>query len=484
MKSSAEAEVHHENDAPPDSSTPAEAKATIPHEAQSVGQRGIEGEAVNFSNPGGGIEVSNSQEPDLEGKMQQAACNSTVLSSKSAKECTDSIGLEAQAQQSTLSVKSNTPESSLVVTEKPTSSIDTTTPAEAETTSPHETQLVGQRGIGGFSEPGGIPASKSQESNLDGKVQQAASDASALSSQSVEGCTGTVGLEAQAKLSTNRVDPNTPETSRTKLATTEKSDSSTEPSDDSVVFAAFSQKECATVAANTKPSEFQISFLNVSQLSEKPDDHKEGDPKHEPQVTAGLPSDLKFGSFSDENSGGEGDKAFEEVDLVPTEGQRHAQQNMNDVTGPRPQPSLQDDVNSSLREENFDSSLHVDSTCVNRETVDSSDTKCNDENVSSSHDVENVGSLLRTQSIGVDRVTVDSSDTKLCGNDENISRTPEITSTSQSAVKSAESSRGAVSTPEVLLSDSLPPATAATSYSFHISNFVFQVSLSVSHSSP
>ena len=452
MKSSAEAEVHHENDAQPDTTTPAEARATIPHETQSVDQRGIEGDAVNFSSPSGGIEVSNSQEPDLEGKMQQAACNSTVLSSKSVKECTDSIGLEAQAQQSTLNVKSNTPESSLVVTEKSTSSIDTTTPAEAETTSPHETQLVGQRGIGGFSEPGGIPVSKSQESNLEGKIQQAASDASALNSKSVEGCTGTVRLEAQAKLSTNCVDPNTPETSRKKLATTEKSDGRTEPSDDSVVFAAFSQKECSTVAANTKPSEFQISFLNDSQLSEQPDDHKEGDLKHEPQVAAGLPSDLKFGSFSDENSGGEGDKAVEEVDLVPTEGQRHVRQNMND---PRPQPSLQDNVNSSIHEENFDSSLHV----------------------------ENVDSSLHTQSTCVNRETVDSSDTKLCGNDENVSNTPEITSTSQSA-ESAENSRGAVSTPELLLSDSLPPTATPASYSFDISNFVFQVSLSVSHSSP
>ena len=56
-----------------------------------------------------------------------------------------------------------------------------------------------------------------------------------------------------------------------RLAVKEKSERGIEQSDDSVVFAAFSHEQCPTVATNTKPNEFEISFMNDSQLSEQPD---------------------------------------------------------------------------------------------------------------------------------------------------------------------------------------------------------------------
>lgn len=458
MTSSIQAEVHHvrKNETKveiPDTATPAEPQTTSPREIQLVGQSEISCEAAHFTEPDD-IKVSKSQESELGGKLQPAAaCDASVLSSKSEKGFTGSIELEAQAQQGTIP---NTPEMSLkrlATEEKSESIIDTTSSAETEAANPHEVQLVDQRGIDGeavhFSKPDDTEVSNSQGSNLEGKTHQAAcntSDLSDLSSKSVKGCKDGVELEGQAQQSTIHVKPSTPEMSLNRLAAKEKSERGIEQSDDSVVFAAFSHEQCPTVATNTKPDEFEISFMNDSQLSDQPDIHKQGgDLKHKPQVPAaeGLPSDLKFGSFSDESSSGEGENAIKEVDVVPTKGQRHAQHNINDATDPQLQPSLQENVNSSLHKETLHSSLHT----------------------------KNVDSSFHTQSTCANRETVDSSDTGIYDRDENVNMTSEKTSTLQS-MENAMSSSEVISIPKPALSDS-----TTSRYSFHISNFVFHVSL-------
>ena len=455
MTSSRQAEVHHvrKNDTKveiPDTATPAEPETTSPREIQLVGQSEMSGEAAHFTKPDD-IEVSKSQESELGGKVQPAACNASVLSSKSEKGFTGSIELEAQAQQGTIP---NTPEMSLKrleTEEKSESIIDTTSPAETEAANPHEIQLVGQREIDGeavhFSKPDDTKVSNSQGSNLEEKTHQPACNTSDLSSKSVKGCKDGVELVGQAQQSTIHVKPSTPEMSLNRLAAKEKSERGIEQSDDSVVFAAFSHEQCPTVATNTKPNEFEISFMNDSQLSEQPDSHKQADLKHKPQVPSaeGLPSDLKFGSFSDESSSGEGENAIEEVDVVPTEGQRHAQQNTNDATDPQLQPSLQENVNSSLHKATLHNSLHT----------------------------KNVDSSFHTQSTCANRETVDSSDTGIYDRDENVNMTSEKTSTLQS-MENAMSSSEVISIPKPALSDS-----TTSRYNFHISNFVFHVSLGV-----
>ena len=285
---------------------------------------------------------------------------------------------------------------------------------------------VGQRESGDEATlPGSTEANNSQGSDLGKKVQRTThgenNPVSEVIKQHVE-------LETQTELSTTHAEvPESPclET----LASKEIVENSIELGDSSVVFAAFDKFNTPAVASNTEP-EFEISFVSESHLSKQLEDHKcdQKQKSQSPSVSHRLPSDIKFGSFSDESSGGE---EAVEVKAVHNKEQGNNTHNVESVT---------------------------DTECVVPPlSMKSITTSCDVEDVS----MQPVGSS---------------------GNTEKSSSSLSVNSLSRGTSSNSPSCPKSVSSEENLQVQrvSSPLTTAATNYSFQISNFVFQVSVHIS----
>ena len=307
---------------------------------------------------------------------------------------------------------------------------DTTAPTEEKAGDATEGS-VGQRESGDEATlPGSTEANNSQGSDLGRKVQQTThgenNPVSEVIKQHVE-------LEAQTELSTTHAEvPESPclET----LASKEIVENSIELDDSSVVFAAFDKFNTPAVASNTEP-ELEISFVSESHLSKQLEDHKcdQKQKSQSPSASHRLPSDIKFGSFSDESSGGE---EAVEVKAVPTkeQGNINCVHNVESVT---------------------------DAECVAPPlSMKSITTSCDVEDVSK----QPVGSSGNTEksssSLSMNKVI------SLSGG----------TSTDSPTCPKSVSSEENLQVQRV----SSPLTTAATNYSFQISNFVFQVSVHIS----
>ena len=296
---------------------------------------------------------------------------------------------------------------------------DTTAPTEEKAGGPTEGS-VSQRECGDEATlPGSTEANNLQGSDLEKKVQQTTHGANLK--QHVE-------MEAQTEQSTTHAEPKVLESPCLEtLASKEVVENSIELGNSSVVFAAFDKLNTPTVASNTEP-ELEISFVSESHLSKQLEDLKcnQKQKSQSPSVSEGLPSDIKFGSFSDESSGGE-----EEVKAVPTkeQGNNNCTHNVESVTN---------------------------TECVAPPLSMKS--------VTTSRDVEGVS----MQPVGSSGNT-DKSQSSFSMNTDN--------SLSGGTSSDSPSCPKPVSSEENLQAQrvSSPLATAATNYSFQISKFVFQV---------
>lgn len=292
---------------------------------------------------------------------------------------------------------------------------DTTAPTKEKAGGPTEGS-VSQRECGDEATlPGSTEANNLQGSDLEKKVQQTTHGANLK--QHVE-------MEAQTEQSTTHAEPKVLESPCLEtLASKEVVENSIELGNSSVVFAAFDKLNTPTVASNTEP-ELEISFVSESHLSKQLEDLKcnQKQKSQSPSVSEGLPSDIKFGSFSDESSGGE-----EEVKAVPTKEQGN-------------------------------------NNCTHMESV--TNTECvapplSMKSVTTSCDVEDVS----MQPVGSS------------GNTESSLSMNKAHSLSGGTSSDSPSCPKPVSSEENLQAQrvSSPLATAATNYSFQISKFVFQV---------
>ena len=301
---------------------------------------------------------------------------------------------------------------------------DTTAPTEEKAGGPTK-GLVGQREHGDEATlPGGTEANNLQGSDLGQKVQQTTHEANNPVSEVIKQL---VDLEAQTDQSTTQAEAKVLESPCLEtLASKEIVENSIELDDSSVVFAAFDKFNTPAVASNTEP-ELEISFVSESHLSKQLGDHKcdEKQKSQSPSVSEGLPSDIKFGSFSDENSGGE---EAVEVKAVPTkeQGSTHNVESVDNTECVAPPLSMK--------------------------------------SVSTSHDVEDVS----MQPVGSSRSTDKSPSSPSMNKVNSLSG---VTSSDSPSCPKSVSSEENLQAQKV----SSPLTTAATNYSFKISNFVFQV---------
>ena len=301
---------------------------------------------------------------------------------------------------------------------------NTTAPTEEKAGGSTE-GLVGQRERGDEATlPGSTEANNLQGSDLGQKEQQTTHEANNPVSEVIKQL---VELEAQTEQSTTQAEPKVLESQCLEiLASKEMMENSIEQDDNSVVFAAFDKFNTPAVASTTEP-ELEISFVSESHLSKQLGDHKcdEKQKSQSPSVSEGLPSDIKFGSFSDESSGGE---EAVEVKPVPTKEQ---------------------------------GSTHNVESVTNTECVA---TPLSTKSVTTSRDVEDVS----VQPVGSSRNTDKSQSSPSMNKVSNLSG---VTSSDSPSCPKSVSSEENLQVQNV----SSPLTTAATNYSFQISKFVFQV---------
>ena len=266
-----------------------------------------------------------------------------------------------------------------------------------------------------------------QRSDRERKVQQTTHTANNPVSEAIK---QHAELEVQTEQGTTHAEPKGCESPCLEtLASKDKVENSTELGDSSIVFAAFDKINSPAVASNTEP-ELGISFVSESHLSKQLEDHKCDQKKKSrtPSVSEELPSDIKFGSFSDEGSDGEEPV---EVKAVPTKKQR-------------------------------------DNNCT-----------------------YNVKSVTKTQcvapplSMKIVTTSCDEEDVSMqpVGRSGNTEKSQSLHSTNKANSLGGGTSSDSHSCPKPVSSEenlkiqrvSSPLTTAATIYSFQISNFVFQV---------
>ena len=306
---------------------------------------------------------------------------------------------------------------------------NTTTSSEDKTACSHKESVSQKESDGKATLSDGIKSNTLQGSDCEEKVQQTTHAASNPVSEAIK---QHADLQVQTEQGTTHAEPKgcespCPET----LTSKEKVENSNELGNTSIVFAAFDKTTSPAVASNTEP-ELGISFVSESHLSKQLEDHK-CEQKQKSQrlsVSEELPSDIKFGSFSDEGSDGEEPV---EVKAVPTKKQRdnHCTHNVESVTNTK---------------------------CVapplSMKTVT---TSCDEEDVS----VQPVGRSGNTEK------------------SRSLHSTNKVNSLDGGTSSDSLSCPKSVSSEENLKVHrvSSPLTTAASSYSFQISNFVFQVSV-------
>ena len=303
---------------------------------------------------------------------------------------------------------------------------NTTTSSEDKTACSHKESVSQRESDGKATLSAGIESNTLQGSDCEEKVQQTTHAANNPVSEAIK---QHADLQVQTEQSTTHAEPKgcespCPET----LTSKEKVENSNELGNSSIVFAAFDKTTSPAVASNTEP-ELGISFVSESHLSKQLEDHK-CEQKQKSQslsVSEELPSDIKFGSFSDEGSDGEEPV---EVKAVPTkeQGSTHNVESVDNTECVAPPLSMKT-VTTSCDEEG-----------VSVQPVGRSG---NTEKSRSLHSTNKVNSLDGGTS------------------SDNLSCPKSVSSEENLKVHRVSS----------------PLTTAASSYSFQISNFVFQVSV-------
>ena len=303
----------------------------------------------------------------------------------------------------------------------------TTTSSEDKAACSHK-ESVSQRESGGEATLSDSTESNTlQRSDRERKVQQTTHTANNPVSEAIK---QHAELEVQTEQGTTHAEPKGCESPCLEtLASKEKVENSIELGDSSIVFAAFDKINSPAVASNTEP-ELGISFVSESHLSKQLEDHKcdQKQKSQTPSVSEELPSDIKFGSFSDEGSDGEEPV---EVRAVPTKKQR--------------------DNNCTHNVESVTKTQCV-APPLSMKTVT---TSCDEEDVS----MQPVGRSGNTEK------------------SQSLHSTNKANSLGGGTSSDSHSCPKPVSSEENLKVQrvSSPLTTAATSYGFQISNFVFQV---------